>query len=240
MKDRLIALFAALFTAFIALIIGGSLLGFAYGDPGSIGGGYPATNQTLISEKTGELGTDIFRLVGDGQAPVLSEDGTQIAYYDDNYQIWTVQVNGSGRMQLTSGYFDLYPSWSPDGKRIAFRRSTMIEGSSHSDIWIMKSDGSDQMPLTDALSTQGAYDRPAWSPDGTKIAMEAAVDGMMSEIYIIDVKTKVLFNVTAGNSRDSNRISHQSPSWLADGEQIALIRNDDFAIIRTDGTGLKQ
>jgi Tol biopolymer transport system component len=101
----------------------------------------------------------------------------------------------------------------------------------------MNSDGSGQMPLTDALGTQGAYDRPAWSPDGTKIAMEAAVDGMMSEIYIIDVNTKALFNVTAGNSRDNNRINQQSPSWLADGERIALVRNDDFAIIQTDGTG---
>jgi Tol biopolymer transport system component len=233
MKNRLLALF-------VALAIAGSMFGYANGDAGAIGGGFSATDQTLSNGKTSELGTDVFRLVGDGQAPVLSEDGTQFAFFDDSYQIWTVHVNGSGRTQLTSGHFDLYPSWSPDGKRIAFRRSTMIEGSSHSDIWIMNSDGSDQMPLTDALGTRGAFDRPAWSPDGTKIAMEAAVDGMMSEIYIIDVNTKVLFNVTAVNSRDSNRINHQSPSWLADGEQITLIRNDDFAIIRTDGTGLKQ
>jgi hypothetical protein len=68
--------------------------------------------------------------------------------------------------------------------------------------------------------------------------MEAAVEGMMNEIYIIDVRTKALVNVTAGNSRDNNRISHQSPVWLADGERIALVRNDDFAIIRTDGTEL--
>jgi Tol biopolymer transport system component len=239
MKDRLNKLFAALFTLFIALIMVGSLLGYAYGGPGAIGGGYPATDQTLINDKTGELGKDIDGLVGDGHAPALSEDGARVAYYDENYQIWTVDVNGSGRRQLTTGYFDLHPSWSPDGKKITFRRSTMIEGSSHNDIWIMNSDGSDQMPLTDALGTRGAYDRPVWSPDGTKIAMEAAVDGMMSEIYIIDVNTKALFNVTAGNSRDNNRINHQSPSWLADGERIALVRNDDFAIVRTDGTELQ-
>jgi len=219
MKDRLNMLFAVLLTVFVALLIVGSLLGYAYGE-------------------TGGLGIDILGLVGDGQAPALSEDGAWIAYYDDNYQIWTVNVDGSGRRQLTSGHFDLYPSWSPDGTKIAFRRSIMIDGSSHSDIWIMNSDGSHQIPLTDALGTGGSYDRPAWSPDGTRIAMEAAVGGMMSEIYIIDLHTKALVNVTAANSRDNNRISHQSPSWLADGERIALVRNDDFAIIRTDGTEL--
>jgi Tol biopolymer transport system component len=213
MKNRVLTLVTALF-------IVGSMLGYAYG------------------EETGGLGKDILGLVGDGQAPALSEDGARIAYYDDNYQIWTVNVDGSGRTQLTSGHFDLYPSWSPDGTKIAFRRSTMIEGSSHNDIWTMNSDGSDQIPLTDALGTGGAYDRPAWSPDGTRIALEAAVGGMMSEIYVIDVRTKALVNVTAGNSRDNNRISHQSPAWLADGERIALVRNDDFAIIRTDGTEL--
>jgi hypothetical protein len=45
-------------------------------------------------------------------------------------------------------------------------------------------------------------------------------------------------NVTARNSRDNNRISHESPAWLADGVRIALVRNDGFAIIRTDVTEL--
>jgi hypothetical protein len=71
MKDRLITLFAALFTAFVALLVVGSLLGYAYGDPGAIGGGYSATARIL---ETGGQGNDILGPVGDGQAPALSED----------------------------------------------------------------------------------------------------------------------------------------------------------------------
>jgi len=213
-----------LFILVVALLIAGSMIDYTYGDTGALGG---------------DSGKDINGLVGDGNAPALSEDGAWVAYYDNNYQIWKVDVNGNGRMQLTSGHLDLHPSWSPDGKKIAFRRSTVIEGSSFHDIWIMNSDGTNQMPLTDALGSKGAYDRPAWSPDGTKIAIEAAVDGMMSEIYIIDVKTKELFNLTAGNSRDNNRINHQTPAWLADGERITLLRNDDFVVMSTVGGELK-
>jgi len=185
MKDRLITLFSALFSVFVALVIIGSLLGYAYGSPNAGNGGNSATEQIMNGEGTSGLGKDIYGLVGDGHSPALSENGAQIAYYDENYQIWTVNVTGSARRQLTSGHFDLYPSWSPDGKKLAFRRSTMIEGSSHSDIWIMNSDGSHQLPLTDALGSGGNYDRPAWSPDGQRLAFVSRHGYSSPEIYII-------------------------------------------------------
>jgi Tol biopolymer transport system component len=40
---------------------------------------------------------------------------------------------------------DSEPVWSPDGLWIAFTRTT---GKDIMDIWIMKSDGSEQQPLT--------------------------------------------------------------------------------------------
>jgi Tol biopolymer transport system component len=179
-------------------------------------------------------GKDILGLVGDGHAPALSEDGAAIVYYDEDYQIWTVNADGTGRTQLTSGYFDLNPAWSPDGKKIAFRRSTITGGSSYSDIWIMNGDGTGQTALTDARTTAGYFDRPSWSPEGTRIAMEAAVGGMMSEIYVVDLQTQKIYNVTAGNSRENNRINHGIPAWLADGERIAHVRNDTFSIVQVN------
>jgi Tol biopolymer transport system component len=85
------------------------------------------------------------------------------------------------------------------------------------------------MKLTDAVSTLGSYDSPSWSPDGKMIAMEAAVGGMMSEIYVIDIRTKALFNVTAENTRDNNRTSNRAPSWQADGKRVIFLKDDNRA-----------
>ena len=56
----------------------------------------------------------------------VSPDGSRIVYstceyFDDGYEIVTVKMDGTGRRRLTQdGYFDHYPVWSPDGRKIAF------------------------------------------------------------------------------------------------------------------------
>lgn len=177
--------------------------------------------------------SDIERLIDGGQAPALSEDGARVAFVDGHYQIWVVNRDGSGRKRLTTAHFDMYPSWAPDGSRIAFRRSTISEGSSHNDVWIMNADGTGQVRLTDARST-GSYDRPVWSPDGTMLAMEAAVNGMMSEIYVMKIANKRFVNATRMNTGQNNRFDHQAPLWLADGERITALRNEDVVIINLE------
>ena len=81
------------------------------------------------------------------------------------YRLLTVNPDGSGLKQLTSGRTsDVNPAWSPDGTTIAFGR-----GDSDSDvgdaIWTIGSDGRNAVDLTG-----GSHgDEPAWSPDGTTI-----------------------------------------------------------------------
>ncbi len=178
-----------------------------------------------------QAGSEIERLIGEGASPALTEDGARVAYVDTSYQLWVVNRDGTGRRQLTSGQFDMNPAWSPDGQRIAFRRSRISDGSSFSDIWIMNADGTGQAALTDARAALGYYDRPAWSPDGSMLAMEAAVNGMMSEIYVIDVASGRFVNATRMNTGQHNHFDHQSPAWLADGERLIASRNDEQVIV---------
>ena len=52
-----------------------------------------------------------------------SQDGTHIAYVDrlvGHYGIYTANANGTGIRRLSSGVIDGWPSWSPDGSKIAF------------------------------------------------------------------------------------------------------------------------
>jgi len=63
---------------------------------------------------------------------------------------------------------DIPPTWSPDGKKIAFAR--LVGG--HLQLYVMNADGSGQRALT-----HGAPDHldPAWSPDGKTIAFSRLV-----------------------------------------------------------------
>jgi dipeptidyl aminopeptidase/acylaminoacyl peptidase len=75
--------------------------------------------------------------------------------------IYVVNGDGTGLRQLTTGpaaEFD--PSWSPDGRRIAYR---VDSGPAAADIFVMNADGSGQRRIASGLS-------PAWSPDGAMIA----------------------------------------------------------------------
>jgi Tol biopolymer transport system component len=113
--------------------------------------------------------TDPEHLVWDGWSPAYSPDGSRIAYVrmsgDDGYHsLHVMNADGSDDRYVTGGEgpaFD-YPSWAPDGTRIAFASCTadgcrlMVVGSNGSGL-------REVLPGASILS-------PTWSPDGRWIA----------------------------------------------------------------------
>ena len=76
-----------------------------------------------------------------------------------NYEIFTVNVNGTELRRLTNvPGIDFNPAWSPDGRQIVFRSDR--SGFTH--IWKMNADGSNQTQLTTVNFTGGVD--PDWQP----------------------------------------------------------------------------
>jgi TolB protein len=96
-----------------------------------------------------------------GDNPDWSPDGWRLAYnaYDGHDQeIYVVNLDGSGRTQLTNNAVrDWLPAWSPDGQRIAYSSN---EGGDD-EIMVVNVDGTGRTALT--KNTVGDLD-PSWQP----------------------------------------------------------------------------
>ncbi|MGW1121811.1 hypothetical protein ACWD5B_32655 [Streptomyces tanashiensis] len=140
------------------------------------------------------------------------------ARYDATHPVedlYAISPGGGTPLALTHtpAVSDVMPSWSPDGKRVAFLRYG--SGGAIDGIWTMKSTGGD---LKSVPGTQGASE-PAWSPDGKRIAYSRPV-GTQREIYVADV-----------DGTPATRLTHTPqdefhPTWSPDGKNLAYSRAD--------------
>jgi len=167
-----------------------------------------ATEQVfVVNIETGES-QRLTSFVGYNAYPEWSPDSKKIMYlrvppeywwmpssldYDEGYDVWVVDIDGSNEKQLT----DIPKNWeaggwSPDGSKIVYtscKKSSMGVGETQEiGIWIMNADGSDKKLLTKVAT--GFIEHMEWSPDGSKIAFvtyELRKDRDDRDIYVIDV-----------------------------------------------------
>ncbi len=112
--------------------------------------------------------------------PRISPDGSRIVYTHvtvnqkhDGYDtaLWIIPSSGGAARQLTSGPRDAAPQWSPDGKMLAFVRSSEKDAKPQpGQIYLLAMDGGEARPLTDLPKGAGG---PVWSPDGRTIAFSS-------------------------------------------------------------------
>jgi Tol biopolymer transport system component len=148
---------------------------------------------------------------GTSMAVAASPDGRMLAM-DLQGSIWTLPATGGTATRITDLFNDArQPSWSADGKWIAFQGYR--DGVYH--VWLVAADGSSQRELT-----WGPFDdrEPAWSHDGTRIAFSSdRGDAGSYDVWILDVKTGALTQVTKSPAEE------YMPSWSPDDRELTFI-----------------
>jgi len=102
------------------------------------------------------------------------------------------------------------PTWSPDGKSIAF----ISNMSGRNNLWVVPADGGWPVQLTVSDQRQTS---PAWSPDGKWIAYQSDYDGDEQwDIFLVSPKTGKVVNLT-----QTREIAELNPTWSPDGRYLA-------------------
>jgi dipeptidyl aminopeptidase/acylaminoacyl peptidase len=147
-----------------------------------------------------------------------SPNGTTVAFVSNlsgRNNLWLVASEGGWPMQLTvSDQRQTSPTWSPDGKWIAYMSD--YDGDEQWDIFLVSPKTGQVVNLTNTREI--AEESPAWSPDGRYLAY--MVKPKTSSVFEIDVYDTVLRDVkhlTTGTAKDRMNIA---PIWSKDGKFI--------------------
>ena len=90
----------------------------------------------------------------------------------ERWHLWTVEVESGEVTQLTDGemYDELDPTWSPDGKRIAFCSNRTPDPDLDPDVvdlYVMPAQGGELQKIPTPI---GPKQKPSWSPEGHWLA----------------------------------------------------------------------
>jgi TolB protein len=138
------------------------------------------------------------------------------------------------------------PRWAPDGARIAFTYENpfLTDWYTVTEVMTLSLGGTDPDPVADEGDVEGLPRSPAWSPDGSRLALVSApvtfdefgdFDGLgPPSIYVVDADgadPRVLVPATD---------SAVAPAWSPDGSSIVYSSYGDLYIIPATGGAPRQ
>lgn len=142
--------------------------------------------------------------------------------------LFVVRPDGSGERRIYTPVGDdapLDPSWSPNGRQIAY-----VPGGRHGGLWVMDANGGTRRRVA-----TGAGDAlfPSWSPDGSRIVFSdlGSSRSGFHDLYVVRTNGSGLTRLTRA------RADELDAAWAPNGGVIAYDRGRDLWRVRPDGSG---
>lgn len=170
---------------------------------------------------------------------------------DDEYPMWTsdgrirfislakskygesfiMDADGGNQAQVTDIPALQNGTWSPDGRRVIFRKNN------DKALYLADANGANESKLPFVAGNL------SWSPDGTRLAFESnsiktPLNPKDADLFVYTIASGELVNVTNNPAFDAD------PSWSPDGKQIAFNSNRDgnfeIYLMNSDGSDVRR
>lgn len=130
-------------------------------------------------------------------------------------EVWVANTDGAGLLNLSKNTAadDAYPSWAPNGQKIAF----VSNRSGRYDVFVINSDGSQLTNLTASLDMPLGARLPTWAPDGLRIAFVNGYD-----LWLMNPDGTRALPVPI-----QRNVSGDYLAWSPDSKQIVFESNTD-------------
>ncbi len=162
-------------------------------------------NSKAVKQKTDNSGANEY--------PAFSPDGTKLAFASNrngNWDIFILNVNGGkATRQITFGKENcIAPSWSHDGKKIAYNK---LSASTHAwEIWIYNFENGSYSSLTNGVN-------PLYSPVNDTIVFQRGNTKGWYALWMVDDEGREETNILTSNDE-----GYFDPSWSYDGTKIVF------------------
>jgi Tol biopolymer transport system component len=158
-----------------------------------------------------------------------------------NSELWLTSAHSNTERRLTTTrQGESTPSWSPDGRRIAFARHEQDANGVSLGSWLYAIDPSTGTETL--LTDSGSFTSPNWSPDGDQLvfggySFAGDSDSISNNIFTMPSRGGEIRQLTFGPFADT------SPAWSPSGDRIAFSSNrggpgSQIWLMNADGTDL--